>query len=755
MALKKNWLLPAAIFILAFLLYGNTIRNGYNLDDAYVAQNNPRVLKGLSGIPEIFTSRYVDEEGNSFGYRPMAMATFAIEQELWGQNPYFGHMINTMLYALCSMLLYLSVRKIFRHAGRPFALVVALLFLAHPIHTEVVASLKNRETLLSFLFSLFSLLCFLKWMDTRRIWIVFTGVLSFILAFLSKQDAVTFAAVIPLAMYYRSSGSFPTAGMNKLFILGTKSPGIYLFLASFCFIFFYFATRRLGAVIAILSYFLTLALLIIYNWKTRKEIKETNRNTLSWFFLVAGILLFFAAIYFLKAGFAMLSLASFAVLFTRIFETTKFRRFNIPGKWLFILVPMAALALAGYLLYHLPNLYLPAENKVVYHFENPQFTQSPGYSTWPLAFYTLYFYLQKLLWPHPLGFYYGYKMIPEVGWGTPEVIFSVVFHLAILAFAMWKLPKKNILSFAILYYFITLSIFTNMVIQLPGIVGERMAFFPSAGFCLAVTYLIFRIMRLDIGAEMIPKARVAGLSGIMLLILVPYGIKTITRNQDWKDYLTLYSRDIGYLANSAKANSAYAEQLIKEAFNSDVRNPPPEVQQQYLKMAVKHLEKTTEIDPGYKFAWNNLGYITYQYLGEKEKGIIYMEKAIALDSNYESARFNLAYALKLEGRYSESLAQYREAIRVNPGNSIYFTEMADVYFQSGNLDSAMQWNREAARLSNLSDIPYINMGNIYWMWHDTLNAIVSWKKAFELNPQNKEVGETLQEYFRSKGDLGN
>jgi len=774
---KGNGIALLIIFMAVFLLYGNTIRNGYNLDDTYVAQDNPRVMKGLAGIPEIFTSRYVDEEGNSFGYRPMAMATFAIEQELWGQNPRMGHLVNTMLFALCAMLLYLVIRKIFHDTSRFFAMAVALLFIAHPIHTEVVASLKNRETLLSFMFSLAALLSFLKWLDTRRTGLVIAGLLSFLLAFLSKQDAVTFAAVIPMAMFFYSKENHlikhSKGNINVSFIKNDikslSGKKIYIILAIIFFVIFTLVNFFAGSpLLSTFTFSATLLFMIVHYVKNKPLIKSSHNHVIGLFFLSIGILVhLILAInlirpgYYYKSYLPIISLVCYAIFFFRIFENSKIVKVQvslknpeilIPRIWLNLMMALAVLGIAGILIYKLPNLYLPAEDKVVYHFENPQFAQAPGYSTGPLAFYTLFFYLQKLAWPHPLGFYYGYKMIPEVGWGSPEVIFSMVFHLAILAFALWKLSKKHILSFAVLYYFITISVFTNIVIQIPGIVGERMTFFPSAGFCIALAWLIFKALKIGIGVEKVPKLLTFALAGIMLLVLVPYSAKTITRNRDWKDYLTLFSRDIGYLANSAKANNTYASQLLKEAYNNDVRNPSPGVQQQYLELAVKHLEKTTEIDPGYKFAWNNLGYITFQYLEEREKGIMYLEKAIALDSNYESARFNLAYALKLEERYDESLAQYREAVRVNPGNSLYYSEIADVYFRSGNPDSAIQWNRKAAHLNPLSDIPYINMGNIYWLDHDTLNAIACWEKAFELNPANQDVGGVLREFYKTNLD---
>jgi tetratricopeptide (TPR) repeat protein len=745
--------LSLIIFVFAFLLYGNTIQNNYSIDDTYVTQNNPRVEKGIAGIPEILTSRYVDEEGNSFGYRPVAVITFAIEHELWGQNPHLGHLINLLLYSLILLILLKILQKIFSSTHILFLLSIILLFAAHPIHTEVVASLKNRETILSFLFSLASLSFFLRWFDSRRILPAIWGCLFFILAFLSKQDAITFAAVIPLVLYYHSSESISFGKLidwrSHLF----TSPNSYLTLATISFFGFYLTTWGLGALPALIFYFSTLVFLILYFRKTKNKNAFVKGNRLSWLFLLSGILLFTIAIYYLKPGFAMFSLVCFAVFFSRILETAKIREISIPKYWLALFIPLVLIGVTGVVIYMLPNLYLPAENKIMYKFENPQFVNDPQFTTYPLAFYTLFFYLQKLAWPHPLGFYYGFKMIPEVGFTSPEVIFSIVLHIALLIFALTRMRQKHVLSFAILYYLFTISIFSNIIIKIPGIVGERLMFFPSLGFCIALAWMLFRILSINIYTAMISRQKIIQLSLLMLLIMVPFSMKTIIRNAQWKDYLTLYLHDIKYLANSAKANHIYASQLLKEAFTNDVKNPSPEIQQQYLNLAVQHLKKTVEIDSTYKFAWNNLGYITYQYLGRKQEGIGYLQKAIQADPDYENAHFNLGFAYKQQGLFDKSIHHLEEAHRINPRNTVYLTEKADAFFRKGDVVSAVQFNEEAARLNPKTEVPYINIGNIYWLSHDTLEAIANWEKALEVNPNNLEVCSNLYKYFNSKGDI--
>src|ERR1700751_2881411 len=85
------------IFILVFVLYGNSIKNNFSVDDSYVTvttpekPNNPRIEKGIKGIPKLFTSHYAESGYQSFEYRPLTLVTFAIEYQFFGSNPHINH----------------------------------------------------------------------------------------------------------------------------------------------------------------------------------------------------------------------------------------------------------------------------------------------------------------------------------------------------------------------------------------------------------------------------------------------------------------------------------------------------------------------------------------------------------------------------------------------------------------------------------------------------------------------------------------
>ncbi|PYR84397.1 MAG: hypothetical protein DMG19_16815, partial [Acidobacteria bacterium] len=122
---------------------------------------HPYVMQGWRGIPKIFQVGLSQFDNVNLGYhRPLSLVTFAIENQFFPKNAYVGHLDNVLLYGLTGFCLYLLLTRIFRGMYALFSLSVTLLFLAPPIHTEVVANIKSRDEILAFLSLILSLLFF-------------------------------------------------------------------------------------------------------------------------------------------------------------------------------------------------------------------------------------------------------------------------------------------------------------------------------------------------------------------------------------------------------------------------------------------------------------------------------------------------------------------------------------------------------------------------------------------------------------------
>lgn len=186
---------------ISFLLYGNTLKNGYAIDDQFVTEKN-YTNKGLKSIPKIFSSYYAENDGeNNYEYRPIIKVTFAIEHQLFGVRPWVGHLINIILYALCLLLLFKVLQLIFHNQPIFFSICITVLFAVLPIHTEVVASLKNRDVLLCFAFCMLLMIELDSFFKTNKYLHLLFSVALAALGFLTKYDIIPFFAIAPIVFY--------------------------------------------------------------------------------------------------------------------------------------------------------------------------------------------------------------------------------------------------------------------------------------------------------------------------------------------------------------------------------------------------------------------------------------------------------------------------------------------------------------------------------------------------------------------------
>ena len=78
------------------------------------------------------------------------------------------------------------------------------------------------------------------------------------------------------------------------------------------------------------------------------------------------------------------------------------------------------------------------------------------------AFLVLGKYLWTLLVPYPLGSDFGFNQIPLTTWADWRVLLSLVSWLVLGVFAVLGIKKRSLWAFAILFFFINFSIFTNL-----------------------------------------------------------------------------------------------------------------------------------------------------------------------------------------------------------------------------------------------------------------------------------------------------
>jgi len=227
----KQQMIPAAIlFFVAMALYSSTVNFEYVLDDALVFTKHNDVKKGFAGIPDLLSKEsfagYFGEQKNlvvGARYRPLSLITFAMEFQFTQHesfdeegnpalmpNPKVSHFINILLYGLTALLLFRVMAQWFpmKEDSAPFwnmAFIITLLYIIHPIHTEVVANVKGRDEILAFIGSL--AVCFYSWkyfQKGKTLHLAMAAVMM-MLALLAKENALTFLAIVPLIGYFFSN----------------------------------------------------------------------------------------------------------------------------------------------------------------------------------------------------------------------------------------------------------------------------------------------------------------------------------------------------------------------------------------------------------------------------------------------------------------------------------------------------------------------------------------------------------------------
>ncbi|RLD62212.1 MAG: hypothetical protein DRI95_13325 [Bacteroidetes bacterium] len=485
---KKRSMVPyLVLFILPFLLYGYSITFEYVLDDKIVLSENRFVQQGFSGVKDIFTTEsftgYFGEQKDILvgaRYRPLSIATFAVEYGIWGFNTKASHFINILLYALTGVLLFIVLSNLFRskdskwYFSIPF--VASLLFILHPLHTEVIANIKSRDEILSLLFSIWALFSSYRYVVTKKNYLLLLSLFLFSVALFAKESAITFVAVIPLTLYFFTKNSVKT-------ILKASLP-----LLTATIIFLVVRYQAIG-------YFLD----------TGKEVTALMNNPYL-------------------------------------------------GVW-----------------------------------------TADKYAT---IFYTMGVYLKLLIFPHPLTHdYYPYH-IPIMTWADIGVIISLIAYVAMLGYAIITIKRKSIIAWAILYYLLTFSIVSNLVIPIGTTMNERFMYMPSLGFTVLLSYFILRgIPKLFSNSQKLSKITMLGL---LLLFSIGFAYKTVDRVPAWENEMALNRAAIKVSVNSARANQFMGYSIYRALLDVSDR----EEKRKMLDEASVYIDKALRIHPIYKDANN-------------------------------------------------------------------------------------------------------------------------------------------------------
>lgn len=251
---------------------------------------------------------------------------------------------------------------------------------------------------------------------------------------------------------------------------------------------------------------------------------------------------------------------------------------------------------------------------------------------------------------------------------------AAVLVLAVWIWAVWKRKSEWALAGAI--YFAGFAVTANLLVATGTIMGERLAYFPSAGFCLLVAAIWSRL-------EMHRRE----LAWSLLVILVAtFAGRTLVRNRDWRNNLTLFTAAVRAVPQSTKAHGNLGVTYVYVGQSEGAR---------------RELETALRIYPNVAEYVGFHG-IVESRLGKDDDALSQMEKAVATSSpeniNYDFLAVNLAAQLTKMCKDDEALKLLNQIVRESPAESRAWSNRAVIWYRRGELGSARSDAEEALKL---------------------------------------------------------
>lgn len=696
---KNSTLHQWLIFFFAFLLYANAIPNGYAVDDSIVIERNmftKKGMKGMSGIwgKDTFVGFFGDERNLVSGgrYRPFTVATFALENQLFGT-------VNTNKNetAVFTSLVVKSAKKdaVLAKLGNPKNTLVKTSGDTLTLSLEIAPgqAIPDKDGDITYLGNpqvshaingiLFGLLCMLLYMwlllmfdpnknnNFKAVFIAFTAAVLFAahplhveaVANIKGRDEIAVTLFSILATYWTMKS------------IGSQRWMLYM----------------AGAVI---SFFIALF---------------SKESAIPFLVIIP------AAIYFFQKEVDMPTIALRSAPFLVVVLVFWFGVRNPILKWAGKQPPA-------------PELMNDPFMKMVPTGTN-QRTYVPFSSDEKngMILHTWVEYIRLLAVPHPLTNDYYPKHIGSVAQSTkptgnslnvtemtkangqvyyikddipsfssPQVLLSLLIHLAMAALALWGLTKRKPFAFALIFYAATFSVVSNLFFPIGTLMAERFMFMPSIAFsmlcAMGLAQLALKDGQFSPNKLMLPLA----IFGIVTLL---YSVKTFFRNFDWKDDYTLFTKDIAISSSSAKLNNAVSGVLQDHATKGTLTLFQKE---DLYKRALIHSRNAINIHPTYNNAWLLYGNANI-FLGNIREA-----QADSLRNAGKQPEAGAKYGEAL-GLYTEALKAYNEVNRLRPDHPDVPTNLTAGYRTLGklygeklgkvpealqNLEAANQWGKD-------------------------------------------------------------
>lgn len=182
------------IIAVGLFVYFLSFFNGFVGDDAGQIVNN-LATHSVANIPKLFfggTFYNGDiHNASSLYYRPLMATIFTIIYSLFAATPFWYHLLQLCLHICNAIFVFFILKSFF---DRHMSLLLALLFLVHPMNVEAVAYASDLQDVLFFFFGAWAFYFSIRMVGSSRKWVYIYFLL--VLSLLSKEVGILFVAMI-------------------------------------------------------------------------------------------------------------------------------------------------------------------------------------------------------------------------------------------------------------------------------------------------------------------------------------------------------------------------------------------------------------------------------------------------------------------------------------------------------------------------------------------------------------------------------
>lgn len=337
-------------------------------------------------------------------------------------------------------------------------------------------------------------------------------------------------------------------------------------------------------------------------------------------------------------------------------------------------------------------------------------------------------YLWKLIVPHPLAHDYSFDQLQLTDLTDPLVWASVVAYGGLIYLAVRLFLQKHPVSFAIIFFLLTFSLYSNLVMLIGTHFGERVLFIPSVGFCMAIGWLIWQWGKGK--ADEFKPAKALLPLGATAVVLLAYTAKTIPRSAEWVSEVDLYEADIINSPRSCRTHYRLGMAYMKE---KAILEKNQEKKNEWLRKAVRELGEAVKIYPRYADAQGELG-LAYQRLGYQEKAIEHYDIALEISPDHYTTLNNMGTVLFEQAKFDRAIKYFTRAIEANPRYKDAAGNLASCHGMLGHYDEALKWFKKAIEIDPNEASYYYYIGVTYNQMGDLVQAEKWFQQAYKRDP---------------------